>query len=74
MAKEQEETADDEEANEEPLTPEEANSLMIDAEVFARAAAERIDALTEGGYLDEKTRDAIDAVWNMLLAKIDEME
>lgn len=60
-----------EEANDEPMTPDEAQSLLIDAEVLVRMGAERIDALTEAGYLDKKTRDAIDVVWNTLLAKVE---
>lgn len=80
MAKEDEETGDEEapvsgeEAAEEELTPDEASSLLIDAEVFIRAGAERIDQLAAAGYLDASVQKHVDAVWNVLLAKIETEE
>lgn len=72
---EEESPASGEEAAEaEELTADEASSMIIDAEVLIRAGAEKIDALVTAGALDAKVRDNVDAVWNALLAKIEEEE
>jgi hypothetical protein len=70
---EEAEEAEEDSAEEEPLAPEEIESLIIDAEVLVRTGAEKIDLLIAAGVLDEGFREKIDEICNALAAKIEEM-
>ena len=61
----------EEAAEDGPLSDDDVESIVVDAEVLVRSGAEKIDYLVERGRTEfVGLRDRLDKVWNEILAKI----